>query len=256
MNDQDVVFTVVVSCLLLLLLVAALVLVFFIWSRQRNRQEMEMAKTRLQFEQELRQVEAEVSEHIMGQFARELHDNIGQLLTSIHIQLQNQKLENPGLSDSLKPVEIYLGEAIQQLRLLSRTLNNDFIGYIGLFASIETEVGRIRALKRFEVHLSAFSGHSHLSREQELMVFRIFQEIMQNALKHSGAQNVYIDAEGSETFFRLKVKDDGHGFDSREVMAQGKVSGLQNMVKRARLAGLSLSIHATPGQGCTIEIGQ
>lgn len=254
MTDNDVVFTVVISCLLLLLLVAALIIVFFVWNRQRSKQEIKMAAERLQFEQELRKVESEVSEHIMGQFARELHDNIGQLLTSIHIQVQNQKMENPQLAAGFKPVEIYLAEVIQQLRLLSRTLNNDFIGYVGLFASLETEVNRIRALNRFTIHPPQLNGHSYLGREQELMVFRIFQEVMQNALKHSGAQNVYVSAEADENTFVLRVSDDGKGFERQEVLKAGKVSGLQNMIKRARLAGMELHIDSSAGKGCNIEL--
>ena len=90
MIDVDIVWAIVSSTLLILLLIAIVILVFFISGKQRVKQEMEMNKAKLLFEQELRQVETEVTEHVMSQFAQELHDNIGQLHTAMHIQIENQ----------------------------------------------------------------------------------------------------------------------------------------------------------------------
>ena len=82
--DPDVLFAVVSSVLLILLLIAGITIVFFITGRQRIRQQVELAESKLAFERELRTVETEVTESIMTQFAQELHDNIGQLLTASH----------------------------------------------------------------------------------------------------------------------------------------------------------------------------
>lgn len=250
--EQDIVFTVVLSALLILLLIAALVIVFFVWSRQRAKEEMKMAETRLLFEKEIRQVESEVSEQIMAQFARELHDNIGQQLTAMRFQVENVKLDDPKLEQKLKPIEIYLDEASQQLRLLSRTLNNDFIGHIGLWAALQTEADRLRTLKRFAVHVHETQGRTFLTKEEELMVFRIFQEITQNVLKHAQAKNLQIEASASETHFELKVTDDGKGFDKEEILHTARANGLRNILKRARMAGMTCDIHTSPGKGCTI----
>lgn len=250
---NDIVFTIVLSCLLILLLVSALVIVFFIWSRQRHQQAISLAETRLSFEQELRRTETEVSEHIMNQFARELHDNIGQQLTAMRFQIESSKLDDPGMGQKLKPIEIYLDEASQQLRLLSRTLNNDFVGHIGLWEAIQTEVERLRILNRFTVHQPVLIGQFHLTREQQLMVFRIFQEIIQNILKHAFASNVYIHLTGGENEFSLLIKDDGKGFHVQEKM-EGKASGLRNIHKRASIAGLVCHIESSPGKGCTVEL--
>jgi len=252
--EQDIVFTVVLSALLILLLIAALVIVFFVWSRQRAKEQMKMAEARLLFEKEIRQVESEVSEQIMGQFARELHDNIGQQLTAMHYQIENQKMDNPQLAQGFQPIEIYLAEVTQQLRILSHTLNNDFIGHIGLWAAIQTEADRLRGLKRFAVHLPEIKGRTFLTKEEELMVFRIFQEITQNTLKHAQAKNLYIYANATETEFLLKVEDDGKGFDAHEILDTGRANGLRNILKRAYMAGMLCDIDALPGKGCAITL--
>jgi len=209
-----------------------------------------MAETKLTFEKELRQVETEVRENMMSQFAEELHDNIGQLLTALHIQVENQKLDHPQLAESFKPVEIYIAEINQQLRMLSRTFNNDYIGRIGLVAAIQLEVDRLRTLKRFDVQFDQLPGPSNLEKNQELMVFRIFQEIVQNALRHSSASRLSVSIQNTGTDFQLMVRDDGKGFHKEEILQSNKASGLRNILKRARLAGVECSITAHPGEGC------
>ncbi len=255
MDDKgDIVLAVIASTLLILLLIAVIVIVFFIAGKQRVKQQMELAETKISFERELRQVETEVSEHILGQFAQELHDNIGQLLTAMHIQIENQKLDHPQLVESFVPTEIYLGEVTQQLRLLSRTLNNDYIGHIGLFAALQMEADRLGKLKRFQVHLSLPAEPSGLTKNQELMLFRIFQEIAQNVLRHSAAANLYITINNKNGAFQLTVLDDGKGFLQEDVFQSSKASGLRNILKRAALAGLDCKIKSSPGNGCVIQL--
>lgn len=254
MPDNDIVLAIVSTTLLVLLLVSVLLMVFAMSARQRLQKENELNQVRLAFEKELRQVETEVTEQIMSQFAQELHDNIGQLLTATHIQIENAKLNEPGLTPTFKPIEIYLSEVTQQLRLLSRTHNGDYIGHIGLVAALQIEIERIKALHRFQVHWTLKEGNSCLDRNQELMVFRIFQEISQNILRHAMANNVFIDLSLSDREFRLSVRDDGKGFNLEEILKSHKASGVRNIMKRAKLAGIACSITSTPGNGCVVVL--
>ncbi len=247
--DNDLLLAIIASTLLILLLIAGITLAFFISGRQKIKQRIELAEARLAFEKELRAVETEVTESVMSQFAQELHDNIGQLLTGLHIQIENQKLDHPELADSFKPAESSIVDIGQQLRMLSRTLNNDYLGHIGLLAAIQLEVKRIVLLKRFEVFYEPATGNSNLEKNQELMVFRIFQEIMQNALKHSRAKNVQIHIVNHGNNFSLQVKDDGKGFDLDAVLRSDRASGLRNLIKRAELAALNLQMESAEGRG-------
>jgi hypothetical protein len=251
---NDIVFAVICSTLLILLLIVVLVLVFFISGRKRLQQQVELEQTKLSFERELRKVETEVSEHIMSQFAQELHDNIGQSLTAVHIEVENRKLDHPQLAGSFRLIEVYLGEVSQQLRLLSRTLNNDYIGHIGLFSAMQLEVDRLRALNRFEVHWHMPQQASGLDKNQELLVFRIFQELVQNALRHSGASNLHLTFNKPGESFGFTVQDDGKGFDTEQIFGSNKASGLRNIRKRAQMAGLECVIQSAEGKGCEVKI--
>jgi signal transduction histidine kinase len=249
MNSEEIVLAIISTTLLIFLLVAIIAIAFFISARQRLKQEMELAQTKLNFEKELRQVETEVTEQILSQFAQELHDNIGHIHTAMHYQIENQKIDNPQLADNFKPIEIYLSEATQQLRLLSRTLNNDYLGHIGLLSAMQLEIDRLKSLKRFEVHWQSVSGKSNLDKNQELMVFRIFQEIIQNALRHSAAKNLFISVNNRDDNFELSVKDDGRGFEFENMLISQKASGLRNILKRAKLAGMDVTVSSSPGTG-------
>lgn len=250
MQGQGISTFVIYTTLVVLVLVISMGVNFFISAKKRIKQQMQLAQAKLDFEKELRQVENEVSEAIMSKFAEELHDNIGQLLTAAHIQLENQKLSHPQLSEGLKPVGIYLEEVTQQLRLLSRTFNNDYLGHVGLLTAIQTEVDRLKTLKRLEVIWKPVKGPSNLGKNQELMVFRILQEIIQNALRHSSAKHLKIELNNSNNDFELKVLDDGKGFSPEDILNSHKASGLRNILKRAGLAGLSCTIESAPGKGC------
>lgn len=249
---NDIVLSIILVTLLILLLLAGIALSFFMANRQRMRQEQLLLETKSAFEREIRQVEHEVSEHIMSQFARELHDNIGQTLTSIHFEIENKILNNPESENQFKTIQIYLTEATKQLRLLSRTLNNDFIGHSGLYGAIRLEVDRLNELRRLAVQLDCDSGISPLDKDQELMVFRILQEIIQNALRHSGAKHLTISIQSEP--FELQVRDDGVGFDFDAIINSSKAFGLRNILKRAQLARLDCFIQTKPGEGTVITL--
>jgi signal transduction histidine kinase len=254
MAEKDIALAVVCSTLLILLLIAVILIVFIISGKQRVKQQILLSETKLSFERELRKVETEVSEEVMGKFAQELHDNIGQLLTAMHFQIENQKIDYPGLAEGFKPIELYLAEVRQQLRTLSRTLNNDYIGHIGLLSAIQLETERLKGLRKFEVHWETASGESNLNKSQELMVFRIFQEIIQNGLRHSSAKNLYITIDNSNENFKLNVKDDGKGFEFAQTLQSKQASGLRNILKRAKLAGFECKMESSPGEGFSIDL--
>lgn len=253
MSDTEIVASIILTTLLILLLIAGVTISFFIASRQRSKQQVELAQARLTYEMELRQVETEVSEHLMQQFAQELHDNIGHILTCIRLEVENKKLDHPGLDKILNPVETYLDDASHQLRLLSRSLNTDYISNVGLDNAIQIEVERQKQLKKFDVHYEHNYFQSSLDKNQELMAFRIFQEVTQNAMRHSKAKNLYVSLKSSPDF-ELCVRDDGKGFLVEDMMQSPKASGLKNVLKRASMADLDCEVNSLLGEGCTYTL--
>lgn len=248
MLDNDIVLTIAVSTMLILLLVAGVIITMILANRRHVQQEVKMVQMQVEYEKELRIVENEVQEQVLTNVARELHDNIGQLLTLIRLQLEQEKLDNEDIAQKLAPVDNTLSDTIDQVRLLSHSLNTDYLETQGLNYAIEKEADRLSQLRRLKVHWSTDGIEPAFDKGKRIMIFRMLQEVLNNALKHATAKNIYITMQGGNGFM-LEIRDDGRGFDKEQVLASGKGSGLNNLQKRAKLAGISLDITAATGKG-------
>jgi signal transduction histidine kinase len=189
-----------------------------------------------------------VQEQVLSNVSRELHDNIGQLLTLIRIQLEQEKLDDDLLAEKLAPVDNTLTDTIEQVRLLSHNLSTEYLETHGLLYAMEKEVDRLSGLKKLKVHWEYDGIEKDFEKGRRIMIFRMVQEVVNNAMKHAVAKNIYISL-GNANGFNLQIRDDGRGFDKEKVLATGKGAGLQNLVKRAKLADLQLDITTAPGKG-------
>lgn len=248
MFANDIVLTVLVTTLLILLLIAGVIITMILANRRHVQQEVKIAQMEADYEKELRIVENEVQEQVLGNVARELHDNIGQLLTLIRLQLEQEKLDDDVLAAKLAPVDSTLTDTIEQVRLLSHNLNTEYLETHGLAYAIEKEVDRLSKLRKLKVHWEYDGQEPDFDKGRRIMLFRMIQEVLNNALKHANAKHIHINMTTADRF-NLSISDDGRGFDLEKVKANGKGSGLQNMMKRAKLAGVDFDVNSTVGKG-------
>lgn len=248
MYSNDLIFAIVSATLLVLLLIGGVFMTIILANRRHVQQEIKMAQMELDYEKELRQVENEVQEQTLTNVSRELHDNIGQLLTMMRIQMEQEKYERPDVAKMLEPVDQTLVTTIDQVRSLSRSLNTDHLEQSGLLHAVDNEITRLKLIARYTLHWKNDDTEPDLNKDQKIMVFRIFQEIINNVLKHARARNIYITLKGKDAF-TLEVNDDGAGFDKDAAFASNKSSGLKNIIKRAALANLQCDIDTEAGRG-------
>jgi signal transduction histidine kinase len=252
MFSNDIAITVIVTTLLMLLLILGVIVTIVLANRRHIQQEVKMAQLQVTYEQELRQAEHEVQEQVLTNVARDLHDNIGQLLTYINIQVEQGKLNRPDATTILSPISDTVQDTIQQVRLLSRSLNSDFLENGGLIQAITQEINRLQQFRSIDIQWAHDDTEPALDKNQRIMSFRIFQEILNNTLKHSGAKQIEIKLKGNDGFM-LSVADNGRGFDLAQKRETGG-SGIRNMEKRAVLANLQLSITTAPGKGSSFAL--
>ena len=190
--------------------------------------------------------------------ARELHDEIGQVLTAINLNLQLVKSNapehvQPKVADGLQLV----GHAIQQVRDLSLNLRPSMLDDFGLRATLEWFLERQRERSSCAFHLETRNEGIELSPDFRTVCYRVVQEAVTNVQRHSHARNVWVALEKSTTGVKLSIRDDGRGFDvaaAEQRSARGGSMGLLGMRERVELLGGKCAIHSAPDAGTTIQV--
>lgn len=246
-SDQQIMVTVVVTTVLFLIIVGLVIGLMFINAQRRHRFRTELVEADLRREAEVMQAEREATEQTLNEMGRELHDSVGQLLTVAQLglldRLDHGLQDDPSVATALGA----LGEGISEVRRLGRSLNSDLWQGRSLVEALEVELVRIQRLGLMEVRLDVRDDPADPRADKKTILFRTFQEVMNNALKHSGARTIVIGVSG-RTLPTLRIMDDGKGFDPAAVASGG---GLMNIRRRCELIGYAARLDAGPGRGCT-----
>jgi PAS domain S-box-containing protein len=224
---------------------------------ERNRIEAALRGTAA----ELRAVSGrvlEVQEAERRRLAIELHDELGQSLTAIKINLQAHarfKDQSP-LQTNEENIRI-VDHALQQVRSLALALRPSMLDDLGLAPALRWLAEQTSSRGGFEVTFHAQRLELRLASEIETACYRIAQEALTNISRYAHATHVAIDFYQDGEMLVLNVTDDGRGFDvdaMRHRAKAGKSLGVLGMQERASLLGGQLAIESQPGQGCKITL--
>lgn len=241
-NNLVIIFTIT-----LFIVVLTMIFIYAVFIKKKTTLLIEQKEKDLRFEKELATSQVEMKEQTLNYIGQELHDDLGQKLSVVRLR-QNQlitKLKNNEKEDLIELNEL-LGECIQDIRNLSKTLITEQIIHFGLAESVEREVHRIKKLKLLKIEFITQKQDIDISPKHGLILFRIIQESINNILKHSKAKNVSIQMEDDCEKLHISISDNGKGFDT-SIIQDG--SGLKNMELRAKLIHSELSIHSELNKG-------
>jgi two-component system, NarL family, sensor kinase len=191
--------------------------------------------------------------------ARELHDNITQLLCGVlfHSQALVESLsgrEGPARR-AAKRLHKMLGETVGEVERISRDLRPNVLDQLGLVAAIRSSSDKFVARTGVAVEFGAAELPAPLPGNIELALYRILQEALKNVEKHARARRVAVDLKQQGAVVELKVSDDGLGFDARHHEARRDrmvVLGLLGMRERATAVGGTLTVKSAPRAGTEI----
>ena len=240
----------------LILLLFAISLVIFVIQHKKKRYEhlLEIQQMENNYQNQLLMSKLEVQEQSFRYFSEEIHDNIGQLLSIVKMQLYNIRSSSrePEIITKATESNEILGKAITDLRNISHTLNSAFVSNAGLADAIEKDLEYIRSAKEVKCTLHVSGEEYGLGNEQELLIFRIIQEAIANAVKHASptAINIYLDY--TPDGLSVVIEDNGSGFDMAEKTKGG--IGLNNMQVRAGLLKGTIEVHSVKEKGTTIRL--
>lgn len=205
----------------------------------------------MEYNQEIIKTKIEIKEQAFKNIAWEIHDNVGQILSTMHF-LQYSILEEA--PDKLKPKiqdsQQLLERSITEIRALSKSLNTDYVKTIGLLEIVKLEVERIDRMKSLRASLKIEGKPFRVDEEVEVILLRILQEFISNTLKHSKAKNMEIKFEFTNNQIKIQIKDDGVGFEK----SNQNGTGLLNMKNRAKMIGTSFKFSSSLNQGTQLEL--
>jgi PAS domain S-box-containing protein len=240
-----------------------IVVVFQDITKQRNveKEREKLFKKVSSAQERLRAVSKrlmEVQESERRHIARELHDEIGQILTAIKINIQTafklagaEKIKTH-LNEGVELIE----EALFQVRKLSVDLRPSMLDDLGLIPALRWYVDRQSVRAGLTAKVSVDENIMRLPTEIEITCFRVSQEALTNIIKHSQATHVDIMLYYEEGDLHLKIIDDGVGFNffaAVQRSLKGESMGILGMQERVELIGGKIKINSKPGQGTTVH---
>jgi two-component system, NarL family, sensor kinase len=258
MQSIEVIYSILVTTTLIALLVCFVIYVLVTYKKNHNRFVQELQTINSNFEKELLATQLEIQEQTFQHISQDLHDNIGQIISLTNLSVSNMMdTSDEKVKDRAKHAMGLLARCLDEVRTLSKSLSSENIKNIGLAAAIINELQQIEKTGAFQIY-SMLTGKSRcLTEEKELVLFRIFQESINNIIKHSSAETVCVSLHYGESNFHLGITDDGIGFD-----VDGKLkncgancsSGLRNIIRRSMLINASYSITSDNKEGTKINI--
>jgi len=187
--------------------------------------------------------------------ARELHDDISQRMALLAVNLESLKQDRPsstGRTHSIADVQMQIQEIGSDIQALSHRLHSSKLEYLGLEAASAGFCRELSELQNVEIDFHSESVPKNLPKEVSLCVFRVLQEALQNAVKHSGSRHFQVSLCDGTNEIALTVRDSGVGFDPEQTINRHGL-GLTSMKERLKLVDGQLFIDSKLQQGTTIH---
>ena len=262
-------------------------------SLTETRQKLAEA-TRQQYQQQIDEQQIRTSALIAGQeeerkrLSRDLHDGLGQMLTAIKLQLEglekgltrtqpNNQLSEVGYTKNLHTLKTLVTQTIQETRTISNNLMPSVLSDFGIVPALKmvAETDRTEAVDvTFSTNIK--TSLNRLDRNTEIMLYRVTQEAVSNAIRHGNPSHIHIELNERKSILNLTIADDGCGFslnkkggsvhDGRSAETETGVltrtrlkqrapsQGIHNMRQRVKLLNGKFKLHSVPGEGTTVQV--
>lgn len=191
--------------------------------------------------------------------ARELHDELGQTLTGVKLELARavetltRERVTPQAIDRLQSLMGLIDIGIETVKRLATQLRPPTLDHLGLPSAIRWEAMAFRARTGLRCHVKGIEERTALTREQQTVLFRIFQEALTNVVRHARASAVHVTLTERVRSFELRIRDNGAGISDAEIRSPRSI-GLLGMKERAMLIGGTFDISGRRGKGTTIVV--
>jgi PAS domain S-box-containing protein len=220
---------------------------------ERRRAEEELQRSRDQLRALAARAET-VREEERTRVAREIHDELGQALTGIKLDLSSLARELPAdKKPQARAVLALVDETIQSVRRISTELRPAILDTLGLVPALEWAAEEFQARTGIECRLDLPGQEIAAEPDRATALFRIFQEALTNVVRHANATQVDVRLATKNGDLSLEIRDNGQGISDEQLSAAASL-GILGMQERSLLLGGELTIRGTPGEGTTVRV--
>ena len=223
---------------------------------ERKRVEEKLRKTGLRLRNLASHLQT-IREEERTAIAREIHDELGQVLTVLKIQitLVSNKLKDDQqeLKDKIISVSKMIDDTVEKVQRITAKLRPDILDELGLIPAIEWQAQEFQNVTGIKCSFTLPGGELDLEEDKSTAIFRIFQEALTNIARHSKAKLISISIQKNAENLILKIKDNGVGI-AQEQTKDFKSLGIIGMKERALILGGEVTIEGTPGKGTEVRV--
>ena len=251
MGNSDVILVYLLGTVGMLVLAGSLFFFFITYQKRLLRKQLELNQVKQDQQKEILRNTIQAQEKERKRIAQDLHDEVGAMLSVVKLNIGRiEKQSEDKARQVAGETKSYLDEVITQVRGISRSLLPPSLEKLGLFSAIEDMANWVN--KADEVKVACWkSGEAYrIDVKTELAIFRVVQEMVNNAIKHAEAETIFVNVRFASGI-SVVVCDNGKGFDLNEKMATGL--GLKNLESRTEMVGARFKLKSKPGKGtCAI----
>lgn len=257
-SNEEIFITVVASAFLMVLLAIVVVIAIVKYQNRMRKHTQEMETIKNTYQQEILKAQLEMQEQTFLTISQEIHDNIGQILSLIRLNISTIKPADAVTAErKINTSKELLDKAIEDLRDLSKRLNTEYVSQQQLSESLAFQLNLIQKTGLYTTALEVHGAEKDIEAEKKLIVFRIAQEAFNNIIKHARAKNILVTIMYLPDEILLKIEDDGIGFEQNNLFGKDvsrKGIGTHNMYYRASLIGGRFHLQSQPGKGTVARL--
>lgn len=252
MEQAEIQYLIIISSLSIFLLLIVVIGVLIYFQKEKVKYQLRISNAKAKYERQLSESKVEIAEQTLKLIGWELHDNVGQLLSAALLKMKLIKEAEKEPGKEWDDIIAIIDDSILEVRSLSKSLNTNQIGRVGLISTLKNELERIERMELLQTHLIC-EEEMDLENDHAILVFRIIQECISNVLKHAEAHTLYVEFQRGTEVYNVMIRDDGKGFDP---LKRYNGNGLVHIEERANLldAKLYFSSEKNVGTQVTLQI--
>ena len=247
--NSEVIYIVIIGTAGTLLITISLVLFIISYQKRNLQNRLKLQELEIKHQQELTEVSFQGQEKERQRIAGDLHDDVGSMLSAAKLQMNLIRMkskDSPELTPLIKESLEIISSTIGEVRSISRNLSPYLLDSLGFSKAIEYLVKRINSPGELTAEFVESGKGFDLSEKTGINIYRAVQELINNVIRHSGADNLILKINWQADRLLIDIRDNGTGFDYEKMLNSAEQGlGLMNIRSRINIAGAQMELESS-----------